>query len=173
MLTGISSAFILFAATTCGEIDLYSEIVTGYRNKDLDIQSYREIFQFPHPYDYQLDLVLFWDLLSYMSRDNIIYLMDFISNYSHEGTLLYFINSNSKFISKKPAQYSFSPENKISCTNFSNDRSHPSPRYSTRMLADLMPCFSMYKISMLQNEVVEHLCVFEQYRPPPKIGLKC
>ena len=151
--------------------DLHTEVIEPYKDDYLDLQSYREIFNFPHPYDYQLDLIILWDLLSYMSRDNIIHFMDFISNYSHEGTLLYFINSNTQYISKAPSQYTLSTDNIISCTNFSNDKSHPSPRYSTRLLADLMPCFEMYKLSMLQNDTIEHLCIFEEYRKPPKVGL--
>lgn len=151
--------------------DLFTEVIQPYKDEYLDLQSYMEIFNFPHPYDYQLDLIILWDLLSYMSRDNIIHFMDFISSYSHEGTLLYFINSYSQFITKEPSQYTLSSDNMISCTNFSNDRPHPSPRYSTRLLADLMPCFEMYKLSMLQNDTIEHLCIFEQYRKPPKVGL--
>ncbi len=151
--------------------DLFTEIIQPYKDDYLDLQSYQEIFQFAHPYDYQIDMVILWDQLSYMNRDNIVHLMDFISNYSHEGTLLYFINSSSQFISKTPAQFTFSTDNTVTCTNFTNDRSHPSPRYSTRTLANLMPCFDMYKISMLQKDVIEHLCIFDQYREPAKLGL--
>ncbi len=117
-----------------------------------------------------IDIVLGWDYFNYLNRDSIICLMDYLSQYFKKGSFLYFITATNKQMPDIPMHFELGRGDRI---RYKAELSYlrPSPQYAPRVLEDMMPSFSIRRLSLLANGFQEHIFTFEKHRDAPKLNV--
>lgn len=124
-----------------------------------DINEYvidRLLAQFPAA----IDVILFWNLVDYLSLDAIKPLMQGVSRRMRRGGLAYIMASRLPYIPRAPAVIDVVGENVL---RFQSDTSltTSAPEYAPKKLEQAMPGFVLQKLYLLQNGIQEHLFRFE------------
>lgn len=122
--------------------------------------SYDAVFEYLLPYrrNTRFDLILAWDLLNYLERDEFLYLTRHLSKFTQSGSLLFAFICTHKHIREKPANYKIvDPETVLYETTSTVLR--PCPQYQQTELNRLMPHFRVCNSFLLRNGMKEYLWV--------------
>lgn len=111
-----------------------------------------------------IDVLLFWNILDYLSLEAVDYLMHRISKVMRPGGLLYAMVSQQRYIPSHPAAINIIEENRLQFRYGALDKE--GPHYAPKQLEQRMPGFRIEKLYLMQNGVQEHLFLFEGVKPP-------
>lgn len=107
-----------------------------------------------------IDVLLFWDLLDYLSLDAIKKISGRFSEVMRSGGMIYALASRQRYIPNTPTVIDMVREDRIRFLN--NDATErEAPQYPPKKLEQSMPGFVLEKLYLLQNGVQEHLFLFE------------
>ena len=113
----------------------------------------------PHDASTRFELVMAWDLLNYLSLDEITWLMDGMSKLCSKGALMSAIVSGSGDMPGTPSNYSIvDAQTLLNETRASRVR--PSPNHSERTLARATPRLTVERRFQLRNRTAEYLFRF-------------
>ncbi len=113
----------------------------------------------PHNASTRFDLVMAWDLLNYLSLDEIAWLMDGMSDLCSTGALMFAIVTGSGDMPETPSSYSIlDAQTLLSETRASRVR--PSPNHSEHALARVTPRLRVDRRFQLRNATAEFLFNF-------------
>lgn len=129
--------------------------------KDLSPADIDEIFDYCPD---AIDVLLFWNILDYLSLEAIDHLMGRICGVMRPGGLLYAMVSQQYYISTYPASIDIVAEDRLNFRAGPPDRE--GPHYAPKLLEQYMPGFRIEKLYLMQNGVQEHLFLFEGTEPP-------
>ena len=127
---------------------------TGDENDDIaaaiaDALSYEDTARF--------DLVLAWDLFSYMERAAIESLMARVASSCRAGTLLFLTVPTSGMIASAPARISMTRRGRLRYRSTTDGPSISNPRFSPTALESMMPGFRLLHSFLLGEEMQEFL----------------
>lgn len=105
----------------------------------------------------RFDLVLVWDLLSYMDRAAIQILMSRIARSCRAGTLLFLTASTDARIPSRPARITINQQGRLEYRGEIAVESIANPRFSPTALESMMPGFRLLHSFLLGDEMQEYL----------------
>ncbi len=105
----------------------------------------------------RFDLVLAWDLFSYMERAAIELLMARVAGSCRPGTLLFLTASTSAMIPSAPARISMTRRGRLRYHSAVDSPSISNPRFSPTALESMMPGFRLLHSFLLGEEMQEFL----------------
>lgn len=108
----------------------------------------------------RFDVVLLWDLLNYLTPEEIGWLAKSVGRLSRPGAVMLAFLSSSREIPYRPSRYGIRNEETLVYEVYGT-RKRPSPRYTEHTLLRLMPGTTVESRYQLRNEVVEYVL---QYR---------
>lgn len=108
----------------------------------------------------RFDLVLGWDLFSYMERDAIKILMARIARSCRSGTLLYLVAFTGTMIPSVPAQVTMDERGHLLYRSAIGGQSISNPRYSPTALEGMMPGFRLLHSFLLGDQMQEFLFTY-------------
>ena len=103
------------------------------------------------------DLVLGWDLFSYMDRAAIEILMSRIARSCRAGTLLFLTASTGAMIPSQPARITMNQRGRLDYQSDVAAQSIANPRFSPTALEGMMPGFRLLHSFLLGDEMQEFL----------------
>ncbi|HSH43877.1 MAG TPA: hypothetical protein VK973_17275 [Arenicellales bacterium] len=106
-----------------------------------------------------IDVLLFWNILDYLSLDAVDHLMRKISGVMRRGGLLYAMVSQQFYIPVQPASIDIVGDNQLRFRYGPLDKE--GPHYAPKLLEQHMPGFCIEKLYLMQNGVQEHLFLFQ------------
>lgn len=138
--------------------NLRSEVVLNNNLEPADID---EVFAYcPEA----IDVLLFWNILDYLSLEAIDHLMRRISGVMRPGGLLYAMVSQQFYVPVHPASIDIVDDNRLHFRY--GPLEQEGPHYAPKLLEQHMPGFRIEKLYLMQNGVQEHLFLFEGIGPP-------
>ncbi len=105
----------------------------------------------------RFDLVLAWDLFSYLDRATIEMLMARVARSCHTGTLLFLTVSTAATIPSAPARISMTHGGRLHYRSAVDGPGIPNPRFSTTALQSMLPDFRLLHSFLLKDEMQEFL----------------
>jgi hypothetical protein len=108
----------------------------------------------------RFDLVLGWDLFSYMERNAIEILMGRIARSCRAGTLLFLTVPTGAMIPRAPAQISMTRLGRLRYCSLADGRTISNPRFSPTALESMMPGFRLLHSFLLGEKMQEFLFSF-------------
>ncbi len=105
----------------------------------------------------RFDLVLVWDLFSYMDRAAIQILMSRIARSCRAGTLLFLTVSTGATIPSRPARITINQRGRLDYRSEIAIESIANPRFSPTALESMMPGFRLLHSFLLGDEMQEFL----------------
>ena len=108
----------------------------------------------------RFDLVLAWDLFSYMDRAAIESLMAHVASSCRPGTLLFLTVSTNAMIASAPARISMTRRGRLRYRSTADAPSISNPRFSPTALERMMPGFRLLHSFLLGEEMQEFLFGF-------------
>ena len=114
----------------------------------------------------KFNLIFVWDLFSYMSRSDIIYLMAYISSHCHVGARLFAISWLTNQIPREPGLFDVTPDSKLIYETVTSDTTR-CPKYSTPALVEMMPSFVPSKLSVTRSGMLEVVLEFKTLENAP------
>jgi hypothetical protein len=105
----------------------------------------------------RFDLVLAWDLFSYMERATIELLMARVASSCHAGTLLFLTVSTASTIPSAPARISMTHGGRLRYRSTADGPDISNPRFSATALESMMPGFRLLHSFLLRDEMQEFL----------------
>ena len=108
----------------------------------------------------RFDLVLAWDLFSYMQPREIELLMSRVARSCRAGALLFLTNSTAVSIPKVPARISMTRVGRMRYQNSLAEGTVANPRYSPIALEGMMPGFRLLHSFLLGENMQEFLFSF-------------
>lgn len=111
-----------------------------------------------------IDVLLFWNILDYLSLEAVDHLMKRISGVMRPGGLLYAMVSQQYCIPTHPASIDIVAEDRLNFRSGPLDRE--GPHYAPKLLEQHMPGFRIEKLYLMQNGVQEHLFLFHGTEQP-------
>lgn len=145
----------VFIDTSCKS--LRSEVVV---KSDLEREDIDEVFAYCPD---AVDVLLFWNILDYISLGAFDHLMRRISGVMRPGGLLYAMVSQQRYIPTLPAAINIIEENRLQFRYGPLDKE--GPHYAPKQLEQRMPGFRIEKLYLMQNGIQEHLFLFEGVKP--------
>lgn len=123
-----------------------------------DAKPSRELFDQLIPYDgtTNFDLVLAWDVLNYLTLDEIAALMESLNPYCSPSVMMLALVSSRCELPVAPSSYAVVDDRTLR-REFSGSRSRPSPDYSEHDLMSRMPYAVVESRFQLRNQMVEYL----------------
>lgn len=106
-----------------------------------------------------IDVLLFWDMLDYLTTESIERLMGRFAETMRPGGLLYAMVSQQYRIPVEPALIDVIDDGHLRFQYGPLDRE--GPHYAPKQLEQWMPGFRIEKLYLMQNGVQEHLFLFE------------
>lgn len=106
-----------------------------------------------------VDVLLFWDILDYLTIESIERLMLRFGEVMRPGGLLYALVSQQYRIPIEPALIEMLEEDHLRFQYGAIERE--GPHYAPKQLEQRMPGFRIEKLYLMQNGVQEHLFLFE------------
>ena len=105
----------------------------------------------------RFDLVLGWDLFSYMERGAIESLMARVARSCRAGTLLFLTAPTGTMISSMPARISMTRRGRLRYCRAIDSQKIPNPRLSPTAMESMMPGFRLLHSFLLGDEIQEFL----------------
>lgn len=105
----------------------------------------------------RFDLVLGWDLLSYLRRDVIERLMARIARSCRPGTLVFLAVATGPMIPSVPARITMSNDGRLHYYSPADGQSISNPRFSPMALENMMPGFRLLHSFLLGEHMQEFL----------------
>lgn len=102
------------------------------------------------------DVVLFWELLDYLSPDENTWLLHSLRELCNPGALLYALVASEGKLSLRPPVYTIEDERTLRCDAPAPVR-RPAPGYSEHALLRFMPQLEVERRYQLRNQRVEYL----------------
>ncbi len=112
-----------------------------------------------YPRDTVFDVILFWDLMDYLGRDELKELISHLEIFCEPGTLLFALSSSLSQVPVTPASFSISGERNVSYHNSAKDV-RPSPGYNQNDYKRLLPGFKLHRTFLMSSGMEEHLFIF-------------
>lgn len=106
-----------------------------------------------------IDVLLFWDLLDYLSLETIALFMQRLTPVMRRGALLYGMVSQQYRIPASPAVIDLVSEDRLRFHYGALERE--GSHFAPKQLEGKMPGFCIEKLYLMQNGVQEHLFVYE------------
>jgi len=129
-------------------------------NSDPGVQDIDEVFAYcPEA----IDVLLFWNILDYLSLEALDHLMRRISGVMRPGGLLYAMVSQQFYVPTYPASIDIVAEDRLRFRYGAPDKK--GPHYAPKLLEQHMPGFRIEKLYLMQNGVQEHLFLFQGADP--------
>ena len=113
----------------------------------------------PHKASTRFDLVMAWDLLNYLSLDEIAWLMDGTSELCSPGALMFAIVAGSGDMPETPSNYRF-VDTQTLLNETRTSRVRPSPNHAEHTLASVTPRLTVERRFQLRNATAEFLFNF-------------
>jgi len=107
-----------------------------------------------------VDVVLFWDILDYMSLESLKKIMMPLSRIMRPGGLAYALASRQRYMCNAPAIIDVVREDLLHF-HYSGPADTEAPQYAPKQFEQQMPGFVVEKLYLMQNGVQEHLFLFE------------
>jgi hypothetical protein len=124
--------------------------------------SYEAVFEYLLPYkkNTRFDVILAWDLLNYLERDEFQHLIRHLSKFCRPGTLLLALICTAKHMPDRPTRFLVRDDQNL---EYRNDSSvlRTCPLYQQSDLKRLLPHFRVYNSFLLRNGMKEYLFAFE------------
>jgi hypothetical protein len=108
-------------------------------------------------YSVRFNLVLGWDLFSYMDRGAIKILMSRVAQSCRTGTLLFLTAPTGATIPSEPARIAMVRPGSLDYRSAFGVQSMPNPRFSPSALESMMPGFRLLHSFLLRGEMQEFL----------------
>jgi hypothetical protein len=108
----------------------------------------------------RFDVILLWDLLNYLTPEEIGWLAKSLGRLSNPGATMLAFLASSREIPHRPSRYVIRDEETL-MYEVQGTKKRPSPRYTEQTLLRLMPGTVVESRFQLRNEIVEYLL---QYR---------
>jgi len=105
----------------------------------------------------RFDLVLGWDLFSYMDRGAIEILMSRVARSCRAGTLLFLAASTGAMIPSEPARITINQRGRLEYRSAVDIQNISNPRFSPTALESMMPGFRLLHSFLLGDEMQEFL----------------
>ena len=110
--------------------------------------------------DTRFDLILFWDLFDYLSRDQLTAVLDYLRPHCRRGTTLFLITSAMRQMPAQPAHFKIVDQGHIAYDNPAT-ASRESPGYKQGDLQRLLPDFRLHRGFRMSSGMEEYLFVHE------------
>lgn len=133
--------------------NLRSEVVL---NSELGPSDVDEVFDYCPD---AIDVLLFWNILDYLTLETVEHLMRRISGVMRPGGLVYAMVSQQRYIPLHPASIDIVAENRLHFRHGPLEKE--GPHYAPKQLEQRMPGCHIEKLYLMQNGVQEHLFLFE------------
>jgi hypothetical protein len=142
--------------------DLYSTLSSFDYFSPEDGFSYEAVFSYLLPYlrKARFDLILAWDLLNYLDREEFRHLIRHLSKYSRAGTLLFGLISTQKHIPETPCHFKIIDDEYLEY-RFNSSILKTCPQYAKSDFDSLMPEFRVCNSFLLRNGFREYLFLYE------------
>jgi hypothetical protein len=142
--------------------DLHSTLASFDFLSPEDGFSYEAVFEYLLPYrkNSRFDVILAWDLLNYLERDEFKHLIRHLSKFCRPGSLLLALICTSKHMPDRPTRFLVADEQTLEYRNDSTVL-RTCPLYQQSDLKNLMPSFRVCNSFILRNGMKEYLFVFE------------
>lgn len=114
----------------------------------------------------RFDLVLAWDLLNYLKKDELTLLMEGLHPYCLPGTLFLAFVATTSHIPASPVLYRVEDARTLLC-EVSPGPKRPCPRYLEQELLKLMPGLTVENRFQLRNGTLEYLFSYRKSRETP------
>lgn len=98
----------------------------------------------------QFDVILGWDIVNYLSEENIRRFSRFIAVHMRPDALCFFSLATQKDMAAQPAKYRIMAEDTLHCEQHDGEFCS-SPRFTQSRLLELMPEFQPYRSFLLQS----------------------
>jgi len=98
----------------------------------------------------KFDVILGWDIVNYLSAENIKRFSRFLAKHTNPKALCFFSLATRKEMMAQPAKYRIVAENTLHCEQLDCEPCQ-SPRFSQSRLLELMPEFLSHRSFLLQN----------------------
>ena len=124
--------------------------------------TYQTVFNYLLPYssNTRFDIIMAWDILNYLEREEYRHLIGHLIHFCHTSTLLFALISTSKHIPEKPTTFRIvDQEHLLYETNSGILRD--CPQYEQTDLNALMPGFRVCNSFLLRNGFKEYLFIYE------------
>ena len=160
-LGGNVDFFSQFRCTICIE-DLYSTLSSFDYLSPEDGFSYDAVFSYLLPYirKARFDLILAWDLLDFLDRDEFKHLIMHLGQYSRSGTLLFSLISTQNHIPETPCNFRIVDDERLEY-RFNSSVLRNCPKYGKSDFDSLMPNFRVCNSFLLRNGFREYLFLYE------------
>lgn len=106
-----------------------------------------------------IDVLLFWDIMDYLSLETIEKLMQRFGALMRPGGLLYAMVAQQRYIPAEPAVIDVLQEDRLRFQYGRLDRE--GRHFAPKQLEQRMPGFRIEKLYLMQNGVQEHLFLYE------------
>jgi hypothetical protein len=116
----------------------------------------------PSPPPAPFDVVLLWDLLNYLTPDEIQWLARSLARVARPGATMLAFLASSREIPYRPSRYRIRDDETL-VYELHGPKKRESPRYTEQTLLRLMPGTTVESRFQLRNEIVEYLL---QYHDP-------
>lgn len=160
---GINVRFFSRFASKMRIEDLYATLNSaGFfrrnREEPVDASTFERILALP--VEMRADIILAWDLLNYLTGDEIRGLMQYLSRFCSPGTLAFAICSTQKEIPARPTQFKIMDGETLEYLPGSAVMI-PCPRYAPRDVTLLFSGFRVRNSYLLRNGLQEYLFIRE------------
>ncbi|MBI4444537.1 MAG: methyltransferase domain-containing protein [Acidobacteria bacterium] len=138
--------------------DLYPTLTSFDFFSPEDGFSYDAVFDYLLPFRKatSFDIILFWDLLNYLERDECAALVRHLVKFSHPGTLLLALISTLKLIPERPIEFRILDQQHLLYES-SSSVLRPSPLYQESDLRQIMQNFRVCNSFLLRHGIKEYL----------------
>jgi hypothetical protein len=107
-----------------------------------------------------IEVLLFWDLMDYLSMDAIKMAAVRFCEAMREGGVLYTLASRQRFIPRDPVVIDIIREDRLQFRQ-EGEIDREAPQYAPKQLEQYLPGFFLDKMYLMQNGMQEHLFLFE------------
>lgn len=108
------------------------------------------------PENARFDLICCWDILNYLSPQEMIEVSQFLKHFSHEKTVLFMLTYNRPHMPDTPSVYKIQGGSCI-VYELSSELTVPSPGYSKRQFDQMLPGFKRTRSVLLRSGMEEQL----------------
>ena len=138
--------------------DLYSTLSSFDYLSPEDGFSHEAVFEYLLPFqkNVRFDIILSWDLVNYLERDESSQLVQHLSRFCRKGSQLLVLVSTLKHISEKPIRFRIVDSQSLDYESESAVLK-PCPRYQQTDLNQMMPHFRVANSFLLRNGFKEYI----------------
>lgn len=141
--------------------DFYHTLKQQFGERKLESLNSTELNELLLDYDkaHPFDVILMWDLFDYMPPELIKSLMEHISQYCRDGSMLFFVTSGLGKIPAQPAQFKIQDRQHLRYVN-NSPTTRESFGYKQSTYKTLLPGFKLFRGFRMSSGMEENLFVY-------------